>query len=64
MWKTMKDFEKATLTVPETAKYLGIGLNTTYALVKSGAIPALRLGRQFRVPRVALDEWMLKQACS
>ncbi len=60
----MNIIEKATLTVPETAQYLGVGLTTTYALVKAKEIPALRIGRQIRVPKVALDDWLLKQACS
>ena len=60
----MNSVEKATLTVPETATYLGIGRTTTYALVKAKEIPALRIGRQIRIPKAALDEWLLKQACS
>lgn len=60
----MISLERATFTVPETAKYLGIGITTTYALVKEKTIPSVKIGRQIRVPRAALDEWLLKQACS
>lgn len=61
--KLMSSLERATFTVPETAKYLGVGITTTYALVKEKTIPAIKIGRQIRIPRVALDEWLLKQAC-
>ncbi len=60
----MNKVESATLSVHETATYLGVGRNTTYALVKAKEIPALRIGRQIRIPKAALDEWMLKQSCS
>ena len=39
------------LTVPEVAKYLRIGRTTAYALVKNGEIPSLKIGRQIRVFR-------------
>ena len=37
-------------TRPTAAKLLGISKNTAYAAAKSGEIPTIRLGVQYRVP--------------
>lgn len=50
--------QKETLTVEETASLLGIGRNTAYAAVRSGAIPTVRIGKRYLVPKVALAEWL------
>lgn len=39
------------LTVEEAAKYLRLKRSTAYELVKQGAIPSVKLGRQIRVPK-------------
>jgi excisionase family DNA binding protein len=44
------------LTVRETAKELGLGINQTYAAIRAGIIPSLRVGRRIIVPRVALNK--------
>jgi len=43
------------LTLPEVAVYLRIGMRTAYKLVTSGAIPAVKVGGQWRIPRAALE---------
>jgi excisionase family DNA binding protein len=49
--------ETATVvTVPEAAELLGISRNHAYELVKSGDIPALRLGTAVRVRTSTLRE--------
>jgi len=48
----------ATLSVEEAAKILGIGRNVAYDLVHEGKIPHLRLGRQIRIPKVALQRML------
>ena len=50
--------EILTLSVTEAAKKLGLGRNTGYKLVHEGIIPALRLGRQLRVPETALMQML------
>jgi excisionase family DNA binding protein len=47
--------ERLTLTVPEAAKLLGIGRQTAYEAVRTGAIPVIRFGRVIRVPRCVLE---------
>lgn len=42
------------LTVPEVATFLGIGRSRAYELVRSGQIEAVKIGRQFKIPRHAL----------
>jgi len=39
-----------TITVEETAAILGTGRSATYAAIKSGQIPAIRVGRKLRIP--------------
>ena len=47
--------ERLTLTVTETAKILGIGRQLAYDKVKTGEIPALKVGRRLLVPKRALE---------
>lgn len=47
--------ERATVTVEEAARLLGIGRNSAFAAVQRGEIPALRIGRRVLVPRAALE---------
>ena len=37
---------------------LGIGRNTVYALVRSGRLRSIRVGRQVRIPKNALIEFL------
>jgi len=46
------------LTVEETAKYLRISRATAYAGVKSGTIPAIRIGNRWLVPRIQLEKML------
>lgn len=48
--------EKLTLSIPETAKRLGIGRNLCYDRVKTGEIPVLKIGRRLLVPKSALEK--------
>ena len=45
-------FERATLTVAEAGRLLGISRNLAYTLVAQGKLPTLRLGRRLVVPRL------------
>jgi len=50
-----------TMTVEEAGRRLGVGRNNAYEAVKSGTIPALRIGKRWVVP-VAAFERMLAEA--
>jgi len=47
-----------TLTVPEAAKVLNIGLRQTYELAQLKDFPARRFGRSVRISRDGLRRWM------
>lgn len=44
----------AIMSVPQLGAFLGIGRNGAYALVRSGQVQALRIGRKIRIPRHAV----------
>jgi excisionase family DNA binding protein len=46
------------LTVEQAAKRLGVGRTTFYALVMSGEIESVPLGRLRRIPAECLDEYV------
>jgi excisionase family DNA binding protein len=43
------------VSVPEAARLLGIGTTFGWAMVRSGDMPTVRLGRRVLVPRAALE---------
>ena len=49
-------FEKRTYTVPEIQDILGIGKNSAYSLVKSGAFRIVRIGGSIRVSKKSFDK--------
>ncbi len=46
------------LTVAEVAGMMRVSKMTVYRLVHSGEMPAVRVGRSFRVPESAVDEYL------
>ena len=46
------------LKVEDLMPILGIGRNTAYELVRCGQIRSIRVGRQLRVPRDAVAEFI------
>jgi excisionase family DNA binding protein len=48
--------QRMVLTVKETAKVLGLGLNQTYEAIRRGLIPSMRIGKRIIVPRAALHK--------
>ena len=49
-----------TLRVEDLMPLLGIGRNTAYELIRSGQIRSVRVGKQIRIPREALLEFLRK----
>ncbi len=43
------------LSVAQLAAVLGIGINSAYQLVRSNIIRSIRIGRQYKIPRNALE---------
>jgi excisionase family DNA binding protein len=50
--------ERLTLTIPETARLLGISRGAAYAAAASSTIPTIKLGRRLLVPRAALERML------
>ena len=48
----------AILTVPQLAEFLGIGRNAAYDLVNSNKIKVIRIGKNIRIPRHAVLEYL------
>jgi len=61
----MKDLKKTNservnevLTAGEVANYLRVSLSTIYRLLKSGDLPAFKIGSDWRFNRVHVEEWL------
>lgn len=52
----------AVLTVEELASELRCGIHQAYALVNTGQVHSVRVGRSIRVPRQALDAFLNEPA--
>ena len=50
------------LTMDEVCVVLQLSRNTVYELARSGDVPTIRLGRQLRTPRAALELMMDRSA--
>lgn len=48
----------AVLKVDELAKILSIGRNTAYELIRSGKIRSVKIGRTYRIPLTAVEDYL------
>lgn len=48
------------MTPKDVAKYLKVGRNTAYAILRSSDLPVLKLGRLTRVLKSSLDLWIVE----
>lgn len=48
----------AVYTVAETAKILRLSLGSTYTLLRSGDIPAKKVGGKWLIPKGRLHQWL------
>jgi excisionase family DNA binding protein len=46
------------LRVTEVAQILGVGRTKVFALLKTGELPVVRIGRSVRIPYRELREWI------
>ena len=46
------------LTTEEVLEYLQVNLRTVYRLIKAGDLPAVRVGRSFRVAEGDVDSYL------
>lgn len=50
-----------TLRVEELMPILNIGRNTAYELIRCGQIHSIRVGRQLRIPKQAVIDYLLSE---
>ncbi len=46
------------LTIEELCEILKIGRNRAYELLESGAIKGFRLGKPWKIPRIAVENYL------
>ena len=51
----------AFLTMDEVLGYLRVTSRTIYRLIRTGDLPAVRIGRQWRFRQSDLDAWLNRQ---
>ena len=56
--------DESFLTTEEVLEYLQVNLRTVYRLIKTGKIPAVRIGRQWRFRKSDIDAWLANQQTS
>ena len=54
----MEQQGNVTLTVKEIMRALNISKPAAYRYLNSGAIPAIRLGHRWIIPRSGFNEWL------
>jgi len=59
---TNNDDVSKLMTPIELANYLGIGRNLAYQLLKDGDIKGFKIGNQWKVSKLAVDNYILKQS--
>lgn len=52
----------STLSVKEVSEALNLSLTKTYALVRQKDFPAIRLGKNIRIPEKEFSEWIRKNS--
>jgi len=64
--KSFEDHDSASglLTIEEVLTYLKVKSRTIYRLISTGSLPAVRVGRQWRIRRRDLDAWLDSQAAA
>lgn len=50
--------EKVVYTVNDLKNMLGIGLNQTYDLVKSGVFPVRKIGSKYLISKAGFNSWL------
>ena len=52
------------LTVKQSASYLQMDEHTIYRLAKSGKIPAMKIGAEWRFKKNLIDKWIEEKSIS
>ena len=60
--KLMNNETKELITIEELCNTLSIGRNTAYRLLNENKIKAFRIGKVWKIPKMAVDEFILAQS--
>lgn len=58
----MTNIENELITVEELCNILSIGRNAAYTLLNENKIKAFRIGKVWKIPRLAINEFILTQS--
>ncbi|MGH8981468.1 MAG: helix-turn-helix domain-containing protein [Acidimicrobiales bacterium] len=58
MTQQLETSQRQFMTVGEVASELRVSSMTVYRLINAGELPAVRIGRSFRVPTEDLDRYL------
>ncbi len=58
---SVSERQHALLTVREVADAMRVSTMTVYRLIRSGALPAIRVGKHFRIRATDLDQYLEAQ---
>jgi len=50
------------LTISEACEILKVGHNTIYSLLSSGKLKGFRCGRIWKIPKIAVEKYILENA--
>lgn len=53
--------EKDWLSASEVGGYLGVSTHVVTSLLRAGELPAVKFGREWRVARIDLENWLNRQ---
>ena len=56
------DYYDTLITPEKAAEILGCGMNTMYKILKSGKLKAMRIGRIWKIPRRAVQEYIVTES--
>ena len=57
----MFEYYETLITPEEAADMLGCGMNSIYKLLNSGKIKAMRIGRHWKIPKRAVQEYIIQE---
>ena len=58
----MFEYYDVVITPEEAASMLGCGMNTIYRILKEGKLKAMRIGRHWKIPKRAVQEFILAES--
>lgn len=50
------------MSVPDVAEVLSIGKNRVYELLENSTIKGFRIGRVWKIPKAAIQEYIIEQS--